>query len=431
MSRRRFYLAAVLILFLAFALRLGGAIAWERFVGSSRETPFFFGDSDSYWQLGRALANGAHYEHDPVRQWKVFRMPGYPLLLSPLFFVSDDPPVFAARLENVFLGVATVLLTGVLANALSHDRRVVLLAMLLAAVLPELILQSVGVLSEELFCVITLALSLALIGLIRSAFSSGWAFLTGVLWGLAVYVRPDGLYLLPFTVLVYLLFSDARRFVASFFGRFLTSVGVTLLVFATLLAPWWVRNYRLAGTFVPTTLQVGASLYDGLSPTADGRSNMDFVDRFRNEAASEPSSEFYEVRLDRLMKNAALDWATTHPAKVFHLACVKFARLWNIFPNEPTFSALPGKLLIFLSFGPLLLCALGGVWQYRRNRLSYLLWIPAIYVTLLHLIFVSSLRYRAPVLPGLAILAALFLVSFRSKEKAVATHRDTETEEVS
>ncbi len=42
-----------------------------------------------------------------------------------------------------------------------------------------------------------------------------------------------------------------------------------------IMAPWWVRNARVYGRFVPTALWSGASLYDGLNPEADGGSAMD------------------------------------------------------------------------------------------------------------------------------------------------------------
>lgn len=409
--------AVLLILVSAFLLRLGGAVVWDRYVRTHSGTPFFFGDSDSYWQLGRAIADGTPYEHDPVRHWKIFRMPGYPALLAPLFRVWREPPVMAARMENVLLGVLTVFLTGLAARALFRNRAVTVLAMAGAAVSPELIFQSVGVLSEELFCVLNLALTLALIRLARRGFRSADAALTGALAAAAVYTRPDWYYWLPFAACAILVSSRRARQTAPT-RTVLRAALVAAVLFAGLLAPWWIRNARLAGCFVPTTLQMGASLYDGLSPTAGGGSDMSFVDRFRAETEADPSPGFFEVKLDRRLKTAALNWAKSHPAETVRLACVKFFRLWNVFPNESAFSSLPAKLVILTTFLPVLLLAVLGAVRLRRSLLARLLWLPALYVTLLHVIFVASLRYRAPVLPGLIILAAYGLVTLVKKPAA-------------
>ncbi|MBQ2850997.1 MAG: hypothetical protein IJE77_10985, partial [Thermoguttaceae bacterium] len=87
--------------------------------------PFFFGDSDSYWKLGRALAFGRPYRFDEERRWEIFRTPGYPALLAPLFWTfGENPPVFAARFLGVCFGTANVGLVGLLAFAYFRRRSV-------------------------------------------------------------------------------------------------------------------------------------------------------------------------------------------------------------------------------------------------------------------------------------------------------------------
>ena len=101
--------------------------------------------------------------------------------------------------------------------------------------------------------------------------------------------------------------------------------------FAVVMLPWWARNYRVTGHFVPTTLQVGASLYDGWNPQATGASDMRFVPEFveaqHNSDANRAESDGFEYRLDRRFRQAAWDWARENPGRVLQLAAVKFADL--------------------------------------------------------------------------------------------------------
>lgn len=165
---------------------------------------------------------------------------------------------------------------------------------------------------------------------------------------------------------------------------------------------------------------MGPSLYDGLSPDATGASEMSFVDRFREEEREHPSmdpeKDIYEYRVDQRMKKAALLWAREHPGRVLQLAGVKFVRMWNIWPNEPSFSKLPIRILIFTTFVPVMVFVLFGFVKTFGKGFEYFLCVlPAVYFTLLHVIFVSSLRYRIPPMLLLSILAAYGFAVFLRK----------------
>ncbi|MBR4105199.1 MAG: phospholipid carrier-dependent glycosyltransferase [Thermoguttaceae bacterium] len=451
----------------------------------SADGPFFFGDSDSYWKLGRALAFGRSYRFDEERRWEIFRTPGYPALLAPLFWAfGENPPILAARFLGVCFGTLNVGLVVVLAFAYFRRRSIAAFSGFVVAFDPTLVLQSVLVLSEEPF--LTFALLQHLVALdvarrlgllafpsvdlppLKSADSlnsadaqptqalnsansprffavdappsfarlvlSGVAL--GVLSAATVYLRPSWLYFLPFATF----FAFAFRFSVFFtekraqrrafpfpatarldvkrrvFPAFLVVAGTTALLFAAALAPWTLRNYRLTGRPIATSLQMGASLYDGWRPDADGASDMRFVDEFRRlelESPSAPPSEHFEVRLDRRLKTAALDWASANPDAVARLAVVKLARLWSPIPREPAFSTPALQTLLAATFAPLLVGGLCGFYRsFRRRGAGWTLLLPSLYLSALHSIFVSSIRYRVPVLYGFALLTAFAVVAF-------------------
>ena len=375
--------------------------AWGRASGGSVVCPqtaqFGFADSESYWALGRQIARGEPYQFGE-EDARVFRTPGYPLLLASLFWVGgDQPPVMWARALGAVLG--TLAVGGVCwLTRLLHDGPTSLLAASMAAVYPGAISMSVFVLSESLFCPLMLLQFVLWIVAWRSPRgNSVWwlATLSGCAAGAATLVRPAWLLFTPLAILVFALGYPER-------GRQLRIAGFLLAGFVLTMSPWWIRNFAVTGRFVPTTLQVGASLYDGLNPRATGASNMWWDER------TFPLPEVHdEIGRDRQLRQAALSWAEQNPGRVLRLAGIKLLRMWNFWPNEPSLGSWPLRLALMFTYGPVIALAAGGAGLFTRRGWPHALcWLPAAYLTALHVVFVSSIRYREPAMLALIVLAA-------------------------
>jgi 4-amino-4-deoxy-L-arabinose transferase-like glycosyltransferase len=224
--------------------------------------------------------------------------------------------------------------------------------------------------------------------------------------GLATLMRPSWLLFLPFAGVLSLLLTTQR-------WKQMAIVGLMFVSFCVTMTPWWIYTTVIAGRFVPTSLQVGASLYDGLHPEANGASDMRFVRDFvheqrRADLQQKPNpKQLFEDRLDERMKQASLTWAKSHPGRVAQLAAIKFLRIWSPWPNALEFRSLSLRLVLMISYTPAMILAGIGLWRARKMGWPLLLLVaPAIYFTLLHVIFVSSIRYRQPAMIPLLILSA-------------------------
>jgi hypothetical protein len=421
-----------LLLLAALAVRLAAGYWWQ----SRLDGRFGMGDSDSYWMLAQTIAKGKPYAYGADHA-RVFRAPGYPLLLAPVVGLAGEglAGVRLARAEATLLGVLAVLALWWLTRLL-FDERAALWAAALASFYPGAIAASMLVLSEAPFCPLIL-LQLAL-------WTKAWrapgcrqtaiyACCGGLAAGAATLMRPSWLLFTPLAAAIGMLVWGKQRSSAdvapppsvvktarpsrrrSCYPRHFQIACWMLLGLIAAMLPWWVRNARLTGRFVPTTLQVGASLYDGLNPNATGGSNMDFISRFVAEqrrasahstAAPGDAEIAFELQLDRRMREAAITWARANPARAVQLAGVKFLRMWNVWPNEPRLSTWPIRLAVLFTYTPLLLLALWGTWKTMGRGWPYVLcWLPAVYLTLLHMVFVSSIRYRDPAMLAWLALA--------------------------
>jgi len=162
-----------------------------------------------------------------------------------------------------------------------------------------------------------------------------------------------------------------------------------------------------------TTLQMGASLYDGLNANATGASDMGFVAAFHHEQqradalATKPLAGTYSQRLDNRMRDAAMKWVRAHPSEAAGLMVIKFCRLWSPWPHAEEFQNWTFRLLVALGYVPLMGFALWGAFRHVRRGWPFVMCLlPAVYFSGLHMIFVSSIRYRQPAMMPLIVLAA-------------------------
>ena len=405
------------ILLVALAVRVVAAIGLDQFL-ASREPPRSFlieGDAEGYWDLAGDLAAGREYAvYTPPR--RVLRMPGFPAMLAiPRAAFGDS--LLAARLWLAIIG--TLACWGVWRlGADLVDETTGLIAAAIAALAPVMVGFTPIILSETTFAAAMLASLITAARLLRAHTNSDspsnadpiaqgaplkwpvlkWPVLSGLGVAAATCVRPSWLLIAPLLAIALALLSR-HRFRALRDGCIVC--GVVLIA----LLPWAWRNYQATGQFVLTTLWMGPSLYDGLNPEATGDSNMAFFDR--DNLLGRGMSE-YDV--NRHYRDAAWEFARENPGRALQLAVAKFLRYSKPWPNAEQFQSRWARIAVALSFVPVLVFAAVGAWQQRSDRPLLLLTLgPILYFCALHLIFVSSLRYRLPAEYPLLVLSAVGL----------------------
>lgn len=369
----------------AFVLRLVAAILVEN-AAKARNALCLFDDTVIYWKLARAIRMGAPYVVDQSGiPHFALRTPGYPLFLAACQMIFGDRNTLAPRVVQALLGAICVLLVYALTCRVwptERGRRTALFAAVFAAFEPYWAGTSALLLSEAVFVPLMLFMlwGLAAIWPLTSPRTVvGWSVLIGISAGAAILVKPSWALAPPLFVLV-----------AVVATRSLQTAAIVTVAAMLVMAPWWIRNAQVIGRFVPTALWAGASLYDGIRPDADGSSDMQFLQK----------PEFVrldEVEQDRALREASLAFVRSNPGRVLVLALVKAGRFWSPWPNAREFSATKTNLASAAICLPVFALLILGIFDHRRDvRTLVLLGGSLAYFFALHMIFVSSIRYRIP-----------------------------------
>lgn len=354
------------------------------------------------------LSEGTLTYNDPSRP-TAFITPAYPGFLAVLIHLTPslDQAAQAARLIQAFVITLALWLLHWIGTRL-FDARTALLAVILCCLYPPLWLIPLFLFTESLFILALFALiALALIATERPTLPVALGF--GLMWALAVYVRPT-IALWPG---IFLLVLAVGRHIP--IARLIRCGVAAALVFVLCLAPWWARNYQVSGgSFIPLTQSSGNPLLLGTYPwtvpalfldqqrTWHKTDNLWINDRDDTQRAIERLKSGFT---DKFWLYAS--WYTVG----------KFLLFWG---DVFYWMALPGIPLILAIGAHGLIIIFGFIGIFRRRPASVsrtVILSVLVYMTVLHMIYLPHSRYSLPLMPLLALFAARQMLHFFNRKK--------------
>jgi 4-amino-4-deoxy-L-arabinose transferase-like glycosyltransferase len=363
--------------------------------------PAAFDDPDNYLPLARSLAEGGGFSLNGHPT--AYRPPLYPLMLAPVISTLGARAFWGVALLHLGLGAGTVWLTAIAAKGSGLSRRRALIASFLVACDPVLISQGRSVMTETPTAFLLAATLAALT-------CRGWLgpVLGGLGFGLAGLCRPSVLAGTTLVILAAFMVkpgSLANRLVRG--GLLILTIGIVLL-------PWAIRNMFLLGEPIFTTTHGGYTLAlanntvyyrDVLNGPQDrvwsGHDQWLWWDSVNRETAG-----MSEAQADRYLSAKVWVLARERPGDFARASLARLERFWGLAPAASVYP-VPIRWATIAWTIPFWIALLIGLVQtelWRWPRIAAPLLVAGL--TVVHCVFWTDLRMRAPIVPAIALIAS-------------------------
>ncbi|TAJ10892.1 MAG: hypothetical protein EPO61_01030 [Nitrospirae bacterium] len=364
------------------------------------------GDDAQYVMLARDLAFGGGELYRNRPDASLHFPPGYPFLLS--LFVERDSLGWAPLVQRIYYGLTVVLAAGW--ATLTFGAGVGWTVFGLVAMNPALLGSSSMLASEGPHVILYMIGFMAWMWFLRTQRVAALALCAFSL-ALAAFVRGYGLLLLVFLPVLLMLALRKEPW-----QRVLRYVAIYLAIWAVVLAPWAIRNYRVWHHFVLMTTP-GTTIYSAWfppAPLAFGRMANDDVSRQANQITDhfEQDRFYVQAAAKRILDEPGLALTTT--LQKYALFVMPFD--WEFFGRYNAEGRLrPSLHYIYIFMLPFLLLY---IWRHRRSEEFW--WgpmAPVLYGLVMTALILGIPRFRLCVEPLLMGYAAAALVGWAGENR--------------
>jgi len=391
MLRKRALLLLLLVFFIALVPRL--CVTWDDYTEPESDERTY----DKYaWSIAQNECRevGGSCVYHPLGSF-TWRPPGYPLFLGYIYkFIGHS--YRGVRVIQAFIGAVNCACVFII-GSLVFGEATGLLAGLVVGLYGLMFRAPSLILSETLFNLLMACfVSILIVGIRKGR---DWVvLLAGILGGLATITRQIGLPMAMSGVVLLPVAGGGKNWLKR---TFFLAIGVALVV-----APVTIKNYQLLGEFFLVSNHGSKTFYRGVKAGVSDQKLLELLDDepLYYDAEGEP--------VDRTHYEAAIEYLRRRPKEIPQVLRRKF----KILMVNTTYTIAHQRINVagepYWWYFLVLLCILGsclGLVERDIHAVFFLVLIVIQFVTIM--MYDATVRYRIPMIPFMAILAAYGLVT--------------------
>lgn len=364
------------------------------------------------WEIAKNLVEGKGYKMwCGVGDLYSGRPPIFPLFLAGIFIIFGQNII----ITKIFLAVFNSLICLVIFSLGKKifNQKVGLMAMAVSAVYPPFIYWG-GQPTQETLTILFLALAtLFLLKIEEKEKMFLYAILSGVFLGMLVMTRSMA-YVLIFLFPLWSLFLFKNR------KQGLIAAYLVLLPVILIISPWVIRNYKIHHTILLASTEGGMTFYAANNPDVLTKGGGDF---YVLGISTKEVENLSEIESDKYFYKKGLDFIRANPMIYLRLVFERLIRFWRFFPH---LTSLPDSykpihiVLLLITDTPIILLGFWGlIMLYKiEKKQAFLLILIFLNFMIISMLIRSSIRYRAPIMPYLIILACYPIYSLYTRIKS-------------
>ena len=348
----------------------------------------FDNDDVKYLRSAETLIETGKLTYKDVNKSTVFIMPGIVFFLTPFvrLFGMEGATVFIRISQAIIQGITLYLIFKIYLKLFNH--KVALIGLILNIIyLPNIYITTV-ILTETLFIFFLVSCIYFLIQAVNTKNKKTY-FIAGVFWALATMFRAS-IALLPVVVFfVWLMHKYAIKEMISF-------AIIALIPFLILFTPWWIRNYIQFDRFIPFTLSSGNPMLQGVF--INNNVDYELIAKLNDENLVYTNDEINNDIVERKMASKVFEYYLKNDTENY-IKWFLFGKTVNNV-KSPYYGELYGIKFETVRIVHLILVILSIIGMLKaKSKEKYLIIGLWIYFIVIHIPFLSYVRYLYPIMP--------------------------------